>query len=106
MMFSAKPKNGRMNYQKTISTQTVGHKKPNEKRNYLTVIEDGMSNFSNLESESSLVVARNILLDRAILEAKANIITSLYANFSADTYTDFLSPGLRPLKKYMIEAVT
>ena len=77
--------------------KSVGHKKPNEKRNYLTV--EDVFQFLNLESESSLVVARNILLDRAILEAKANIITSLYANFSADTYTDFPESGTTPTKE-------
>ncbi|MFP6596270.1 MAG: hypothetical protein VCC01_02335, partial [Candidatus Hydrogenedentota bacterium] len=58
----------------------------------------GVAKFSNLErtDTTSLVVARNVLLDMAILEAKANLIEQLNTNLSADTYTDFPQTGMAP----------
>ena len=72
------------------------HYPPSEERDYLVIIQDGVADFGGLEDGASLVVARNILLDRALLEAKANIIGELWANYSADTYTDFPEAGMSP----------
>lgn len=56
----------------------------------------GLAEFPELERGASLVVARNILLDMAILEAKANLIEQFNVELSAGTYTDFPETGMTP----------